>query len=251
MIPDSKNDSLSDPHWQPLGQAMLDYFHGEKHAAIIVKSNVEPDREVPLGIFFREGQIPKLEKYALRYCYGRTLDAGAGTGVHALMLQKNGVDVTAMDISEEACQLMRERGLRKVVCEDLLKLGQATYDTILMLMNGIGLARDLQGLDWLISHFAKLLRSGGQVICDSTDISYVTPESRMVASVKPRINPDYYGVVWYQLRYKGREGEPYPWLFVDKDTLAWYAQKHHFKMEILAEQKEQYLARLLKTADVK
>ena len=56
---------------------------------------------------------------------------------------------------------------------------------------------------------------------------------------------DYYGMVDYQMVYKGIEGEPFDWLYVDFETLAYYAEEAGFCCEILAEGEHyDYLAKL-------
>lgn len=239
-------NTISNLNWQPLGQAMLDYFRGELHAHIIIKSNAEQDRAVPLGVFFREGRLPKLEKVALQHCKGKILDAGAGTGAHALKLQNQGKDVTALDISEEACIMMKERGIKNVICGNILEISDTNYDTILLMMNGIGLAGNFDGLDTLFYHLHSILKSGAQVIFDSTDISYLTSEKRMNGTLKIEDTDPYFGIVWYQLEYKGQQGKPYPWLFLDRNKLRKYAIKHKFNYDLLMDHKEQFLVRLIK-----
>jgi SAM-dependent methyltransferase len=233
-------------NWEPLGQAMLDYFNGNSMAAVVVKSTVEEDRTVPLSNFFRTVPLPVLEKIALKKVRGKVLDAGAGAGTHALLLQKRGVDISALDISYSACKVMQQRGLKKVFQGDIFKFNDMKFDTIMLLMNGIGLCETLKGLPELLQHFNKILLPSGQVICDSTDIAYVKRESRIRATLSAPINPAYYGEIWYQLSYKNLPGEPYPWLFVDKNSLKEAAIQSGFNCEIIAKSGEQYLARLLK-----
>jgi SAM-dependent methyltransferase len=240
-MPYSKSEN-----WQPLGEAFLDFLNGNMMAAITVRSNVEADVLTKVSAFFRERDLPFLDKIALKKCRGKILDIGAGSGSHSLLLQNKGFDVTAMDVSRKACEVMNKRGIRNVICEDIFNIHNRQFDTLLLLMNGIGIAADLEGLNHLLQHFDKLLREGGQVIFDSTDIAYVTQQSREKATLKPPRDIRYYGEVWYQLEYKGMAGEPYPWLFVDKNTLQGIAVQNGFQVKFLANDEEQYLARLTK-----
>ena len=231
--------------WEPLGDAMEDYFLGNMGASICVKSSIEGDRYVPLESFFREKDtFPQLEKNAFRYCKGKILDAGAGSGPHAMYLQKKGFDITGIDISEKSVEVMQRRGLKKAICADIFNYEEETFDTILMMMNGIGLAGDLQGLSKLLQHFKKLLNAGGQVLFDSTDIGYVSTFDRVISSLQ--LPPtEYYGTAYYQLEYKGKKGEIYPWLFIDRKTLTQIAGENGYKCQILKVQKSQFLASLV------
>ena len=82
---------------------------------------------------------------ALSLCRGRVLDLGAGAGRHALELQGRGHEVTAIDVSREAVEVMRERGVRDARCGDLDAVDGERFDTILLLMHGIGLVGTLTG----------------------------------------------------------------------------------------------------------
>ncbi len=231
--------------WYPLGEAIYDYYNGNLSACITVKSTVEEDRQVPVGAFFREkNKFPYLEKKALKLCKGYVLDAGAGAGSHALFLQNNGFAVTAMDISTKAVKVMQQRGLKNTVAADIYSYAPAEkFDTILLMMNGIGLAGTLDGLRKLLAHFRNMLKPNGQVIFDTTDINYVNEGSKAKSSLFGYQN-DYYGTVFYQLNYKDENSEVYPWLYIDKETLERIAIEQGYWLDIVASKDEQYLARL-------
>jgi hypothetical protein len=94
---------------------------------------------MPIETLFRSfAGMPELEQKALKLAQGRTLDVGAGAGCHSLILQEKGIDVTAIDISPLSVETMRERGVMKVLQQDFFTLN-TQFDTILLLMNGIGI----------------------------------------------------------------------------------------------------------------
>ncbi|MBQ5579310.1 MAG: methyltransferase domain-containing protein, partial [Prevotella sp.] len=174
---------------------------------------------------------------------GKTLDVGAGAGCHSLILQKRGFDVTAIDISPLSVETMKARGVKKAFEQDFYSL-DGRYDTVLMLMNGIGIVGTLSRMPMFFRHLDKILASDGQLLCDSSDISYVFENEEGVIELP---DTDYYGEINYQMRYRDIIGEPFSWLFIDAETLRQVAEKHGYAVEIVAEGKhDDYLARIFK-----
>ena len=87
----------STEHYDPHGQSLLDYLHGDTAAVITIHSAGGQRADVPVAIFFRAPAAFPLEAEGLALCRGRTLDIGAGSGVHALALQARGLEVVALD----------------------------------------------------------------------------------------------------------------------------------------------------------
>lgn len=192
-----------------------------------------------MEVYFRtEAEMPDLELLALSHCRGRILDIGAGAGSHALYLQERGVDVAAMDISGLAVQIMQERGVKLAIEQDIFGHAGEKYDTLLLLMNGIGLCGNIQQLRVFLRHARQLLCPGGQLLFDSSDIAY------LYDGAPPAGN--YYGEVWYQYAYKGQKTDWFQWLYVDADTLIQIAAEEGWAIEILDEDDmDGYLARLM------
>lgn len=229
-----------------IGQAICNYyFHGDEEV-LSVDSNYTEDEVLDPGHFFRTyATMSPLERKALDACRGRILDVGAGAGCHALELQRHGFRVTALEKSEMACRVMTDRGVENVVPADILEHSGETYDTILMLMNGAGLAGNLAGLEKMLAHLKILLTPEGQILMDSTDIIYLFQEDDGSLWVD-LANEAYYGEMTYTVTYKNVTDDPFPWLFVDFETLSRYAEKQGFLAELIMEGEEyDYLVRLV------
>ena len=228
----------------PFEQACWDYYLGDKDATIKIISNKAEDEIVPVKYFFRElNEMPEIEKIALDLCQGEILDIGAGSGCHSLDLIKKGYIVNALEIKEGLTELLTERGIKKVYHSDILKFNDKQFDTLLLLMNGIGLVQDLSGLDRFLSHAKSLLRSGGQVLMDSSDLMYLYKEKD--GSIRINLNEGYYGEVEYKFVYNNLSGDLFRWLYVDFSTLSEYADKNRFSCELIYEDEHyNYLARL-------
>ena len=127
------------PEKDPMGRAIADYHATGKAARLRVFSPMFDEDEIPVKTLFRGmDEMPAIEQKALQLSHGSILDVGAGAGCHSLALQQQGRQVTAIDISPLAVATMRERGVMDVREQDFFTL-DGHYDTILMLMNGIGI----------------------------------------------------------------------------------------------------------------
>lgn len=229
----------------PMGRAIADYQLTGTADRLRVFSPMFDEDEIPLATLFRTYEkMPETERKALDMTRGKTLDVGAGSGCHSLVLQGRGVDVTAIDISPLSVETMRQRGVKKVVEQDFFTVG-GKYDTILMLMNGIGIVGTLERMPEFFRHLDKILATGGQVLCDSSDISYVFEDENGLIEY-----PDtghYYGELSYRMQYKDTIGEPFDWLYIDAETLRKEAEENGYAVEVVAVGEHfDYMARITK-----
>ena len=227
----------------PMGHAIADFHATGKAARLRVFSPMFDEDEIPVTTLFRSfDEMPAVEQEALKAASGKILDVGAGSGCHSLALQAMGKAVTAIDISPLAVVTMRERGVQDVLEHDFFTL-DGQFDTILMLMNGIGIVGSLSRLDAFFMQVDHLLAPGGQLLCDSSDICYVFEDEEGFIDLTGI--EGYYGELTYRMQYKDIKGEPFPWLFIDPETLREHASAHGFDCEILAMGEHyDYLARL-------
>lgn len=238
--------------WELIGWAINDYYHGDKKATLITHNDCAGSEEMPVAVFFRTvRQLSDLERYALSICRGKTLDVGAGAGCHSLILKKKGIAVSALDISPLAVFTMTERGIENAICADIRDIythpGTASFDTVLMLMNGIGLVSNLEGLELFLTKIRPLLTPCGQLLFDSADLRLVKDGATgIVLDAKNSKDPaHYYGIVNYEVEYRGLRSEPFSWLYVDQRTLRKYATAAGWDCQIIYEEGYQYLARLI------
>ena len=226
-----------------MGHAIADYHSSGKAARLRVFSPMFDEDEIPVATLFRPfDDMPALEQEALRAATGEILDVGAGAGCHSLALQAMGKQVTAIDISPLAVATMRERGVLDVREQDFFTL-DGQFDTILMLMNGIGIVGSLSRLPAFFMQLDTLLAPGGQVLCDSSDICYIFEDEDGIIDLTGI--DGYYGELTYQMQYRKVKGEPFPWLFIDPETLAEQATTHGYRCDIIARGTHyDYLARL-------
>jgi SAM-dependent methyltransferase len=234
--------------WAPHGLALWSYFLGDVAARVIVRDEAGEGETVPVQVFFRNpASFSALEEAALELCRGRVLDVGAGAGCHSLVLQERRLAVCAIDVSPEAVEIMRRRGVEEAHCADIFAFRAEPFDTLLMLMNGVGIVGNLAGLRRFLQEVPRLLRPGGQILLDSYDPKW--SEDSDSAAVMAAGPAGYVGEMRFQLEYEGRRGAFYAWLFVDLPTLRMYAEAEGWSCEgIWHEAEGHYLARLTRSA---
>lgn len=229
-----------------MGAAIRDYFRQGKSAQLKVLSSLFDDDEMPVAHLFRSyHEMPPLEQRALNEARGKVLDVGAGAGCHALALQERGLDVTAVDISPLSCETMKERGVANVECVNIFNQRfQERFDTLLLLMNGTGIAGKLSRLPQLLSRLKQLMNPGAQILIDSSDLRYVYEDENGVLDVD--LDGAYYGEVDYQMTYRNIIGKSFDWLYADSVVLAECCRQCGLKCEILAQGNHyDYLARIV------
>ena len=228
----------------PMGAAIYDYHRNGSADVLKVYSSDFDDDEIPVADLFREyDDMPYIERVALDMADGRVLDVGAGSGCHSMALAKAGKESVAIEISPLSVEVMRERGVDARLVNLYDESFTEKFDTILMLMNGTGIIGTLENMDTFFARIRQILNPGGCVLIDSSDLRYLFEEEDR--SLMIDLADDYYGLVDYQMQYKDVLGVPFDWLYVDFDTLAYYAEENGFKAELVANGDHyDYLARL-------
>lgn len=228
--------------WSPLDDALRAFRGGETEACVLVRTDAGGTEEMPIAHFFRgPGEMGSVEATALRLARGRVLDLGAGPGAHAVPLVRRGLAVTAVEILPEARRALRDGGIEDVRSDIDAVESAERFDTVLALMNGLGLCGSLDGLGPFLARVAGMLAEGGRILADSTD---------------PREWDEpgdgrYAGEVHMQLGFRERWGEPFPFLFVDADTLRTVAGALGLDVDVAAWDTDgRYLASITRRASV-
>ncbi|MDR6301196.1 SAM-dependent methyltransferase [Mesonia maritima] len=246
------------------GKAVADYFHNNDPKNITVISEDFDDDEIPTDYLFRNfEQMPTLEQKALELASGKILDVGCCAGSHALYLQEKGKNVKAIDISPKAIEIARLRGIKNAEVENFFNLNNQLlqdkstrystenplkfegksldnksfggtnekFDTILMLMNGIGIVGKLKNLTEFFTHLKTILSANGKVLLDSSDLNYLFDRDEDGGIW---VNPEeYYGELTYQLTYKGETSTPFDWLYIDFESLQLAAEMNGFSCSLI------------------
>ena len=230
------------------GKAMLDFATNNNPENIVTETNISEADEMDVSYLFRSfKEMPKLEQKALKLAKGKILDVGCGAGSHALYLQENDFEVLAIDISANAIETCKLRGINNAVVLNLLEIDTTLkFDTIYLLMNGTGIFGKLKNIDQYLSKLKELLTPTGQILIDSSDIVYMFDEDEDGGKWIPMYS-DYYGELIFNVSYKGEQEEPFDWLYLDYNTLQNACIAQNLNCELVTEGEHfEYLARITK-----
>jgi len=226
------------------GKAILDFQTNNAPSAIITETTISETDEMDVAYLFRSfNEMPKIEQKALEIARGKVLDVGCGAGSHSLYLQEKGLEVNGIDISPRAIKACKLRGIKNAKVQNVLDLENDKFDTILLLMNGTGIFGTLAETSKYLQKLKSLLSPNGQVLIDSSDIIYIFDEDEDGSKWIPA--DGYYGELIFTISYKNKIEKPFPWLYLDYNTLQNAAFANGLQCELVEEGNHfDYLARL-------
>ncbi|WP_158853229.1 class I SAM-dependent methyltransferase [Halorhabdus sp. CUG00001] len=157
------------------GQAIRDYYEGgEERFEIIERDDgfVAPSSG-PATYFSEYDEWGADEQTALGHLQGSVLDVGCGAGRHALYAQRQGHDVTGIDISPGAVTVSRDRGVERVEQCDVAAVDEAfdsgTFETVLMLGVNFGLVGTAKTAPDVLGALATVTTDDGRIMAQSRD----------------------------------------------------------------------------------
>ncbi len=151
-------------------------------------------------------------------------------------LEKQGYEVTAVDICPQAIHIMKERGIKDTSQQDFLKFDGERFDTIFMLGHNIGMCETLKGIKGLLRKCEKLLLPGGQLLVNS---------AKEPGSANSQNQKDYTGELEFRLSFEGNVGSWMRWLHVDFELLTSHALECGWSAEkLIGTEEGGFLARL-------
>jgi len=230
------------------GKAILDFQTNNAPEDLITETSISEADEMSVAYLFRSyPEMPEIEQKALQLAKGKVLDVGCGAGSHSLFLQnEKKLAVTAIDISANAIEACKLRGINDARVQNVMALENEKFDTILLLMNGAGMCGRLKNIAPFLIKLKSLLNDGGQILLDSSDIIYMFDDDEDGGKWIPQEH-EYYGEVVFNVSYKGENEEPFNWMYIDYNTLQNAAIANGLQSELICEGLHyDYLARLTK-----
>ncbi|MFO7745258.1 MAG: class I SAM-dependent methyltransferase [Psychroflexus sp.] len=209
------------------GLALESYYTNKDKTPIKVHNKDFYDDEIPVEYLFRNyEEMPLLEQIAIDLCEGKVLDVGCCAGSHSIELKAKGLEVLPIDISPRSIKICNKRGLKEAISLDFFELDNKKFDTILLLMNGIGIAQSIDNLPVFFKKLKDLMHQNSQVLLDSSDLIFLYEDELTEED-------NYYGELTYEISYKQSISDAFPWLYLDFDLLKKEASKRGFLCELM------------------
>lgn len=221
------------------GLAIQDHINNpEENAQIEVHSpDFDTDYLDPKYLLRGPDQWPEIEQQAMDWATGNILDVGALAGIHSEYLLSQGKTVTALEIDEIACEILAKKNI-PVLHDDVFgKNAEPNYDTLLLLMNGLGIGGSYEQFENHIDLLFRWLKPGGSIVADSSDLDFLNYTDN---------EANYYGELNFKLSYKDAVGNDFKWLYIDYESAKKKLESKNYKMEMLVLDQEtnHYLARI-------
>lgn len=151
------------------------------------------------------------ELEALSFVHGRVLDIGPGAGRHMLWALSKGFRPTGVDRSPLAVEVCRRRGCGDLTCADILdaELPPATFDSVLLMGNNMGLAGSVEGTARLLRIAFEAAAPGAWLIGSFVAMDHVPDGERPERGVVAR----------HRVAYRSQVGPFFDWAFFSTEQL--------------------------------
>ncbi len=155
----------------PFGEAYKGYISGNREPMVIEREDGYVDTDSLESYFTSYVDFPARQKKALEKAKGRVLDIGMGVGRVTLHLQKKGLDVVGIDISDLAISIARGRGVKSALkmsaCD--LDFPDNRFDTAIALGNNFGLCGSPDMVAAMLVRLRRIISDDGIIIAESID----------------------------------------------------------------------------------
>jgi glycine/sarcosine N-methyltransferase len=124
-----------------------------------------------------------------RYNITTALDAGCGTGFHALLLSQLGVQVTGIDLSREMLQRAEQHARKLGLAVEFLQASfqtplEKTFDAIMCLGNALAHVRTRENLRATLINFARMLAPGKILFLQNLNYDRILAQRERIQSIK-------------------------------------------------------------------
>lgn len=204
-------------------QLLAQFQTGEPAAEIIEREDGYIDLGSDAGMYFRVyADWSEPERKVIDQVTGRVLDVGCGAGRHALHLQQQGIDVTAIDNSPGAVRVCELRGVKKVLVRAIGEVDgfdDNSFDTIIMMGNNLGVLESRENAGAILSMFSRITSPNARIIAGTRDPYRTDDIDHLQYHKSNQTRGRMAGQIRMRVRYRKMVGEWFDYLFVSPAEL--------------------------------
>jgi SAM-dependent methyltransferase len=236
------------------GQMLLAALDGDNPVEIVERDDgfieANPGPRAYLAPFQR---WHPLDRQAMRFVRGRTLDVGCGGGRVCLHLQKRGQEVVGIDVSPGAVEVCRRRGVRDVrLCSiDDADESLGAFDTIVMLGNNFGLFASAAKAKRLLRRFHRLTTDRGRIVAETRDVYRTNDRAHLAYHKRNRARGRMSGQIRIRVRYRNHATPWFDYLMVSQAELVELLDGTGWRLERALESDDTYMAIIQKVSPEK
>jgi SAM-dependent methyltransferase len=227
------------------GQMLLAALDGRETSEIVERDDgfieANPGPRAYLAPFRR---WHPLDRQAMRFVRGRTLDVGCGGGRVCLHLQARGQEVVGIDNSPGAVEVSRRRGVRDVrLCSiDDVDQSFGIFDTIVMLGNNFGLFASAAKAKRLLRRFHGLTNDRGRIVAETRDVYQTDDPAHLAYHRRNRARGRMSGQLRIRVRYRDHATPWFDYLMVSRQELERLLEDTGWQLERVLESDDTYVA---------
>jgi SAM-dependent methyltransferase len=149
-------------------------FKGGPSSEIVERDDGYIDAGMSVARYFADfRRWPTRQKRAMQFVTGdKALDVGCGAGRVSLYLQSKGFRVTAIDVSPLAIRTCTKRGVRDArvfAFEDIHRLAENQFDTLVLFGNNFGLFGNQVKAKRLLKQLHRITTAGAVIVAETVN----------------------------------------------------------------------------------
>jgi 2-polyprenyl-3-methyl-5-hydroxy-6-metoxy-1,4-benzoquinol methylase len=166
---------------------------------------------------------PERQKRGMKFVRGdNALDVGCGAGRVSLHLQRKGFRVTAIDSSPLAVRTCKKRGVknaRVLAFEDVARIGENGFDTVVMFGNNFGLFGNVRKAKRLLKQLHSMTTDGAVLIAETINPYKTTNPFHRRYQRRNRQRGRMAGQIRIRIRFQAFATPWFDYLFVSPDEM--------------------------------
>ena len=172
-IEDPRDTHGNSPSKDAFGEALREVHIEGSEEEVILERNDGAWSPHDLTLYFSDYEDwDELEHILIKKVMGRTVDIGCGAGRHSLYLQRQGIDVLAIDSSPGCVAVSADRGVMNTQLlgiEQIDQLQNPPYDSVLLMGSNLGLLGSKSTAKRILGALDSVTSDGARIVATTSE----------------------------------------------------------------------------------